>query len=83
LQDFAVQCFLTDGTPASAHGEGSRLLDTTVVSTRASGSARFSCVSSFSLLGQIPDQTVSATATDLITGDTSEFSENRTVSFGP
>lgn len=75
-QDFAIQCFLTDGAPASGHGEGSLLLDTTTATTNANGDGSFSCVSSFPILGQIPGQTVSAAATNTATGDTSEFSEN-------
>ncbi len=82
-QDFTVQCFLTGGASASGYGEGSRLLDTTTVSTSASGGARFSCTSSYPLLGQIPGQTVSATATNEATSDTSEFSRNRAITTGP
>jgi CSLREA domain-containing protein len=82
-QDFVVECFLTDGAPASAHCEGSVLLDTVVTSTNANGNAHFSCVSSRPLLGRVPGQTVSATATNIITGDTSEFSKNRAIPTGP
>ena len=78
--DYVVQCFLTDGAPASDHGEGSVLLDTEVVTTDASGDGNFFCTSSNPILGQVPGQTVSATATDILTtGDTSEFSENEPV----
>jgi hypothetical protein len=80
-QDFVVQCFLTPaGTRASAHGEGSRLLDTDLVSTGADGSASFSCRSFLPLFGQAPGRTVTATATNIVTGDTSEFSRNKAVS---
>jgi hypothetical protein len=82
-QDFVVQCFLTDGAPASAHGEGSVLLDSVITSTNVNGNARFSCVSSRPLLGQVPGQTVSATATSIVTGDTSEFSRNKAITTGP
>jgi hypothetical protein len=78
-QSFTIQCFLTDGAPASDHGEGSLLLDTTAATTDASGDGGFVCVSSLPILGQIPGQTVSATATNTATGDTSEFSENKLV----
>ena len=79
-QDFVIQCFLTNGAPASAHGEGSRLLDTTVVSTNANGNRQFTCDSSLGILGLVPGQTVSATATNILTtGDTSEFSKNRAI----
>ena len=82
-QDFVVQCFLTGGAPASDHGEGSRLLDTVPISTNANGRASFICESSRTLLGLQPGQTVTATATNVATGDTSEFSKNKTITFGP
>ena len=44
-EDFVVQRFLTNGVPASAHGEGSRLLDTTLVFTNANGNRQFTCLS--------------------------------------
>src|SRR5215211_6574399 len=65
--DFVVQCFLTDGAPASDHGEGSVLLDTIVVTTDANGDGAFFCHSSLPTLGQVPEQTVSATATNILT----------------
>jgi hypothetical protein len=79
--DYVVQCFLSDGAPASDHGEGSVLLDTIiVVTTDANGDGAFLCHSSLPQIGQVPEQTVSATATDILTtGDTSEFSENEVV----
>ena len=83
-EDFRIQCFLTpNGTAASANGEALRLLDTTTVSTSASGNARFSCTSSLPILGQISRRMVSATATNEETGDTSEFSRNKTITNGP
>jgi hypothetical protein len=78
-QDFAVQCFLTDGTHGSGHGEGLLLLETTVASTSANGRVNFSCVGSSPTSGQ----TVTATATNVLTGDTSEFSRNSTVTTVP
>jgi hypothetical protein len=81
--DFVVQCFLTDGAPASDHGEGSVLLDTIVTTTDANGDGAFFCHSSLPQIGQVPEQTVSATATNILTtGDTSEFSLNVGVSAG-
>jgi hypothetical protein len=81
--DFVVQCFLTDGASVSDHGEGSLLLDTTVTTTDANGDGGFFCHSSLPTLGQVPEQTVSATATNILTtGDTSEFSLNVGVSAG-
>ena len=82
-QDFVVQCFLTDGASVSDHGEGSLLLDTTVATTDANGDGDFFCISSNPILGQVSRQTVSATATNILTtGDTSEFSLNVGVSAG-
>jgi hypothetical protein len=82
-QDFVIQCFLTNGTPATGHGEGSRLLNTVLVSTNSNGNAREACVSPLLILGQVPGQTVSATATNIVTGDSSEFSKNRSITAGP
>jgi hypothetical protein len=82
-QDFVIQCFLTNGAPASGYGEGSRLLNTTTVSTNANGNGRFSCVSSFPMLGQISGQMVSVAATNVATGDSSEFSKNKFFTTGP
>jgi hypothetical protein len=72
-QSYTVQCFLTGGTDPSGHGEGQsfRAEDTTVT-TDANGDASFQC--SFLFLGSLQGQTVSATATNTATGDTSEFS---------
>ncbi|MDQ4043151.1 MAG: hypothetical protein M3118_04970 [Actinomycetota bacterium] len=74
-QNFLIQCFLTDEAAASSHGEGSILLDTTSRATDAGGDTSFQCDS------QVPEagQTVTATATNTVTGDTSEFSENEIV----
>jgi hypothetical protein len=85
-QDFVVQCFLANKAPASAHGEGIRLLDTEVITSsdfNANGNAPFTCNSSRPLLGQLQGQTVSATATNIISGDSSEFSKNRAIIAGP
>jgi len=82
--DYVIECFLTNRAPASAYGEGMRLLDTDFVTDfNANGNATFSCVSAFSLLGQIPGQTVTATATNVFTGDSSEFSRNKAITTGP
>jgi hypothetical protein len=79
-QDYVIQCFLTNGAPASGYGEGLRRLDTTIASTNASGNARFSCVSSLPVVGQLPGQTVSATATNIVvSGESSEFSKNKAI----
>ena len=81
--DYVVQCFLTEGSSASDHGEGSVLLDTSIVTTDPNRDAAFFCHSSVPQIGQVPEQTVSATATDILTtADTSEFSLNVGVSAG-
>jgi hypothetical protein len=82
-QLFEVQCFLTDGAPASGYGEGSNLLATAIVSTDTSGDGRFSCESRSWLIRPSAGQTVSATATNLLTGDTSEFSKNKAIVAAP
>ena len=77
-----IQCYLTNSGAASSHGEDIRLLDTEVVTSsdfNANGNALFSCMRPFPLVGQLQGQTVSATATNIFTGDTSEFSKNRTI----
>jgi hypothetical protein len=75
-EDFLIQCFLADGpTDASGHGEGEVLLDTTSSSTDSSGDATFQCDTREAGLGQ----EVTATATNVATGDTSEFSANEEV----
>jgi hypothetical protein len=74
-QSFLIQCFLTDGAAASSHGEGSILLDTTSRATDAGGDTSFQCDTQVPVGGQ----TVTATATNTATGDTSEFSQNQVV----
>jgi hypothetical protein len=74
-QDFTVQCFVGEPDP-SDHGEGqSPAGQDTSVTTDVDGEAGFVCSSS----NLIPGQTVSATATNMATGDTSEFSENKLI----
>jgi hypothetical protein len=75
-QTFLIQCFLADDpADASGHGEGAILLDSTLRTTNSFGGASFQCDT------QDPEegQTVSATATNVSTGDTSEFSENEEI----
>jgi hypothetical protein len=75
-EDFLIQCFLAENQPdGSGHGEGEVLLDTTSRSTGPAGNATFQCDSREPGLGQ----EVTATATNVATGDTSEFSENEEV----
>lgn len=75
-QPFLIQCFLADEPlDSSGHGEGAVLLDTTSRTTNAAGNTNFQCDSQAPGLGQ----EVTATATNVATGDTSEFSENEEV----
>ena len=68
---FLVQFYSNPVAPASGYGQGETLLGSATVITDANGSATFTATVSGSLsLGNV----VSATATNLSTGDTSEFS---------
>ena len=72
-QSFTIQCFLAASDP-SGHGEGRSLLAQTTATTNAGGDASFTCAGTVGFLA--PGQTVTATATNTATGDTSEFSQN-------
>jgi len=75
-QDFRIQCYRTENHPdASGHGEGAVLLDTTTRSTNSEGNATFECTTQDAGGGR----DVTATATNVETGDTSEFSANEEV----
>jgi hypothetical protein len=75
-EDFLIQCFLAGDQPdASGHGEGAVLLDTTSRSTDSGGLATFQCDTQDLEAGQ----EVTATATNVSTGDTSEFAENEEI----
>ena len=81
-QSYTIQCFLTEaGGDSSGNGEGETLLDTTTSTTDANGDSPnpgFTCTSNNSdVLANVSK--VSATATNTVTGDTSEFSANVTV----
>ena len=68
---FLVQFFSNDVAASSGYGAGQKLFGSTTVVTTASGSVSFNAkILAFLLLGS----QVSATATNLMTGDTSEFS---------
>jgi titin len=78
-QQFTVQCFVADGD-SSNHGEGVTLAgQDTTVQTNAGGNGSFECISGVPRAGD----EVSVTATNEATGDTSEFSVNRTVILVP
>jgi hypothetical protein len=75
-ENFLIQCFLAEDQPdASGHGEGAVLLDTTSRSTDSGGLATFQCDTQDLEAGQ----EVTATATNIATGDTSEFSDNEVI----
>jgi hypothetical protein len=76
-QGFIIQCFLAENpADGSDHGEGAVLLDSTIRSTGPLGNTPFQCDT------QLPEagQEVTATATNISSGDTSEFSENVAIS---
>jgi CSLREA domain-containing protein len=78
-QTFTIQCFVAVPDP-SGHGEARTLVgQTTPVTTNFNGNASFSCPDSSIRAGL----RVTATATNTATGDTSEFSRNRSVVSGP
>jgi hypothetical protein len=72
-QTYTIQCFLATSEP-SGHGEGRTLVGQTTATTDAGGDASFTCTGTVGVL--VPRQTVTATATNTATGDTSEFSLN-------
>lgn len=69
-RSYLIDFYSNNATHASGYGEGQTYLGAVEVTTNASGNASFT----FSASGVSADQLVSATATDKVTGDTSEFS---------
>ncbi|MBL8814266.1 MAG: cadherin domain-containing protein, partial [Planctomycetaceae bacterium] len=70
---YRIEFFVSSAEDASGHGEGQTYLGYYDVSTDGSGAASFTAV----LSGQVASgQFISATATDVSAGDTSEFSQN-------
>src|SRR2546429_7864413 len=69
---FTVEFFANSGTDSNGNVEGERLLGSATVSTDNTGNAAFSSL----LSGSVSvGESVTATATDNATGDTSEFSQ--------
>lgn len=66
---YRIEFFASPSCDPSGHGEGRAFLGSTEVTTDASGHADYS----FEFEGHV-GELVTATATDLLTGDTSEFS---------
>ncbi len=75
---FQIELFLAAADP-SGHGEAQAFLATQNITTNASCTRTFS----FALTGLAPGHQLTATAIDLSTDDTSEFSLNRTVTQAP
>jgi CSLREA domain-containing protein len=71
-QNFTIQCFVAGPPDPSGHGEGLIPAGQTTAATNANGDGSFSCVSPIPQAGQA----MTATATNTLTGDTSEFSQN-------
>jgi hypothetical protein len=81
-QTFTVQCYLADNpVDPSGHGEGQTLVEETTITTGANGEASFTCSSGSQGLISA-GRRVTATATNVTTGDTSEFADNVTVRTG-
>ena len=83
-QEFTIQCFVAPSEEAdpSGHGEGQGFMaEDTTVTTDPNGNATFEC--NFLFPQPLEGKEWSATATNEVTGDTSEFSANFTVSSGP
>ncbi len=85
-QNFTIECFVAGPGPFAAaldpsgHGEGQFPVgEDTTVTPKANGDYSFACVSPDPQVGQA----VTATATNTVTGDTSEFSQNAGVVPGP
>lgn len=79
LRSFWVDFYRNAAPASSGHGPGQAYVGTTAVTTDASGSANFALAAG----GNFSGQYFSATATDQITGDTSEFSVNLLATNGP
>src|SRR4030095_10007838 len=71
-QRYLIQVFSSALADPSGYGEGQQLVGSITVSTDAAGHAEFHFAAKlYAPVGSI----ISATATDLLTGDTSEFSK--------
>jgi CSLREA domain-containing protein len=77
---FTLQFFSSPAADPSGFGEGQKYLGQSTVTTDSNGDARFSFTTATPLGG---GQVVSATATDSVTADTSEFSKVAAVNTAP
>jgi hypothetical protein len=75
-QEYLIQIFANQFADSSGYGEGQLLIGEGSVRTDSNGQAKFSfpAALSASVLNGTPATILTATATDLTTGDTSEFS---------
>jgi hypothetical protein len=73
---FTLDFYASATADPSGFGEGQRYLGFVVVTTDANGDAKFQVVLS---AATTPGEVLSATATNAITGDTSEFSAVRII----
>ncbi len=78
-RSFTIDVYRNAAADPSGHGEGQVYAGSTTVTTDASGNASFTCVFNNSVVSQY----YAATATDLVTGDTSEFSADVQSTNGP
>jgi len=82
-QTYTIQCFVTEaGGDPSGHGEGQTFLAETTTATDANGDATFTCTSDAPAVGNMVSVTAtntSGTAPGTAIGDTSEFSQNVTI----
>lgn len=69
-RSFLIDVYRDESTNASGHGEGESHLGSTTLMTDGSGNGSFDFVTTGNFSGQV----LAVTATDIITGDTSEFS---------
>jgi VCBS repeat-containing protein len=73
MRSFRIELFRNQAADPSGFGEGQAFIADTIVTTDANGDANFIVT-----VAAIPSgDVVTSTATDLVTGDTSEFSGNR------
>ncbi len=76
---FDLELFVNSACDPSDHGEGENTLTTVTVTTNGAGNAAFSV----DLTGLALGEWITATATNTVTGDTSEFAQCIQVVLGP
>ncbi len=78
-RQYAIDLYRNATPDPSGHGQGQVYLGSTILMTDGLGNGGFSLLSA----SNVPNVTYAATATDLVTGDTSEFSANVTPTNAP